>query len=165
MRQRRESEATDAVVCLLAKKPLHTGVRTGCHYLITLSVCVSVCMCNIRRFYWSRELYEADFHKLGIYGSGRVWANAWGVFHRAPSRGGRGHRVAVDFAVCFGWGEIFPNFFFFERTRLAAIMRPPCLIYFYAKYEATPRERSDRAVVCLLAKSLFIPGCVQGAII
>ena len=29
---------------LLAKKALHTGVRTGCHYLISLSVC------NIRRF-------------------------------------------------------------------------------------------------------------------
>ena len=23
----------------------------------------------------------ADFHKLGTYGSGRVWANAWDVFH------------------------------------------------------------------------------------
>ena len=31
-----------------AKKPLHTGVCTGCHYLICLSVCVRVC--NIRRF-------------------------------------------------------------------------------------------------------------------
>ena len=32
-----------------AKKPLHTGVRTGCHYLISLyaclSVCPSVCLC------------------------------------------------------------------------------------------------------------------------
>ena len=28
-----------------------TGVRAGCHYLISLSVCLSVCMCNIRRFY------------------------------------------------------------------------------------------------------------------
>ena len=27
------------------KKPLHTGVRTGCHYLISLSVCLSVCVC------------------------------------------------------------------------------------------------------------------------
>ena len=27
-----------------AKKPLHTGVRTGCHYLISLSVCLSVCV-------------------------------------------------------------------------------------------------------------------------
>ena len=24
--------------------PLHTGVRTGCHYLISLSVCPSVCV-------------------------------------------------------------------------------------------------------------------------
>ena len=37
-------------------------------------------MCNIRRYYRLRELYEADFHKPGIVGSGRVWANAWDVF-------------------------------------------------------------------------------------
>ena len=44
MRQGRGSEATEAVFCLLAKKPLDTGVRTGCHYLIGLSVCLSVCV-------------------------------------------------------------------------------------------------------------------------
>ena len=77
-----------------AKRPLHTGVRTGCHYLISLSVRLSVCLCicqcacNIRRFYRMRELYEPDFHKPGIYGSGRVRANAWDVGLRAPSRGG-----------------------------------------------------------------------------
>ena len=27
------------------KKPLHTGVRTGCHYLISPSVRLSVCLC------------------------------------------------------------------------------------------------------------------------
>ena len=27
-----------------------TGVRTGCHYSIRLSVCVCACVCNIRRF-------------------------------------------------------------------------------------------------------------------
>ena len=43
------STSNEAVFCLLAKKPLHTGVRTGCHYLISLSVCL--CVCNIRRFY------------------------------------------------------------------------------------------------------------------
>ena len=42
MRQGRGIEATEAVFCLYAKKPLHTGVRTGCHYLIGLSVCVRV---------------------------------------------------------------------------------------------------------------------------
>ena len=47
--------------------------------------------------------------------------------------GGRGRRAAVDFVVCFGPGEIscffFPTFFFLERTRPAASMRPPRLNY------------------------------------
>ena len=41
----------EAASCLIylstsneAKKPLDTGVRTGCHYLICLSVCVCVCV-------------------------------------------------------------------------------------------------------------------------
>ena len=88
-----------------------------------------------------RELYEADFHKPGIYGSGRVWANAWDVFRRAPSRVGRGRRAAVDFVVCFGWGGFFVFYFFFERTRPAASTRPPLASF----------------------TSLVVPGCVQGA--
>ena len=86
-------------------------------------------MCNIRRFYRLGELYEADFHKPGIYGSGRVWANAWDVFRRAPSRGGRGRRAAVDIVVCFGRSRFFIVFVFFVfllRTHTA-----------YSKYEAT----------------------------
>ena len=53
MRQGRESEATEAVFCLWTKKPLHTGVRTGCHYLIirSVGVRVRVYVFNIRRFY------------------------------------------------------------------------------------------------------------------
>ena len=56
------------------------------------------------------------------------------MFRHAPSRVGRGRRAAVDIVVCFGWGGIFwgrsfPIFFFFETTRPAASMRPPCLIY------------------------------------
>ena len=35
------------------------------------------------------------------------WANAWNVFRRAPSRVGRGRRAAVNFVVCFGWGDFF----------------------------------------------------------
>ena len=61
-----------------------------------------------------RELYEADFHKLGIYGSVRVWANAWDVVSRTPSRGGRGRRDAMDFMVRFGWGGFFCFLFFFR---------------------------------------------------
>ena len=69
---------------------------------------------------------EADFHKPGIYGgSVRVWATAWGVFRRAPSRVGRGGRAAVDFVVYLWLGGFLSNFFFVFN-------------------EATPRERSDR---------------------
>ena len=78
--------------------------------LFNLSVGVCACV-TLLRFYCLRELYEADFHKPGIYGTGRVWANAWDVFHRTPSRGDRGRRAAVDFVVCFGCGGIFFVFF------------------------------------------------------
>ena len=50
MWQSRGNEATEDVFWPYAKKPLHTGVRTGCHYLISLSVrlsvCLSVCVCG-----------------------------------------------------------------------------------------------------------------------
>ena len=83
MGQGRGSEATEPVFCLIepvfclqAKKPFHTGVRTGCHYLVRV--------CDIRRFYRLRELCEANFHKPGIYGIGRVRANARDVGFCAP---------------------------------------------------------------------------------
>ena len=38
----------------------------------------------------------------------------------------------------------FSIFFFLERTRPAASMRSPCLIYLSTSDEARPRERSDR---------------------
>ena len=77
---------------------------------------VSVRMCIICRFYGLIELYQVDFHKPGIYGSGRVWANAGYVFRLVPSRGGRGRQAAVDFVVCFGWDGTFS--FFFSRFLL-----------------------------------------------
>ena len=69
-------------------------------------------------------------HKPGIYGSGRVWANAWDVFTRMPSRVGRGRWADVGFVVCFPWGGIFILVFFLlfsfssnvQRTRPAASM-------------------------------------------
>ena len=73
---------------------------------------------------------EADFHKPGIYGgSVRVWANALDVFRHTPPRGGRGRRAAVDFVACFEWWDfVFFRLLYFERTRPAASMRPPCFI-------------------------------------
>ena len=53
------------------------SVQGAIIYLVCLCVCQ--CVCNIRRFYSLRE-YQADLHKLGIYVSGRVSANAWDVF-------------------------------------------------------------------------------------
>ena len=92
-----------------------------------------------------RELYEADFHKLGIYGSVRVWANAWDVVSRTPSRGGRGRRAPMGFVVCVlgaaGFRFFLFLFFFFERPRPAASMRPPCLIYFSTSNEGAKRPR------------------------
>ena len=61
---------------------------------------------------------EADFHKPGMYGGGeRAWAAAWDVFRRAPPRGGRDRRAAVDFVECFGWDgsfRVFCSRFFFQ---------------------------------------------------
>ena len=57
---------------------------------------------------------EAHFLKPGAYGgSVRVWGNAWDVFRRTPSRGGRGRRAAVE---CFECGGI--SFFFFSFSLL-----------------------------------------------
>ena len=91
----------------------------------------------------------ADFYKPGIYGgSARVWANAWDVFRRTPSRGGRGRRATVDFVVCFECGGfsfiLFFRFLYVERMRLAASMRLPCLI---------DLSTSNEAVCCLKGKN------------
>ena len=61
---------------------------------------------------------EADFHKPEIYGGRvRVWAAAWDVFRRAPSRVGRGDRAAVDFVVCFWLGGFLTFFFSFSMRQ------------------------------------------------
>ena len=61
-------------------------------------------------------MYEADFHKLGIYESGRVWANAWDVFRRTPPRGDRACRAAVDFVLFWVRRDFV---YFFLRTHTA----------------------------------------------
>ena len=95
-----------------------TGVRKGCYYLISLSVCA--CACNIRGFYSLRELYDADFHKPGNYGSRRAWANAWDVLRRTPSQSDRCRRAAVDSLVSFGCGGFFLVFCSFKKNSFNA---------------------------------------------
>ena len=57
-------------------------------YRVPLFICF-VCVCVCATFFVFSDcegfMYEADFHKPGIYGSGRVWASAWGAFRRGLS--------------------------------------------------------------------------------
>ena len=134
MRQGRESEATEAVFCLQGKKPLHTGVRAGCHYLISLFVCVCVtfvvftdCESCTRPISTNPGSMEA-----GEYGLTR------GTFFVAR----RLELVAAAGLLWISWCvlgaadffRVFRVFFFFERTRPAASMRPPCLTYLVPFY-------------------------------
>ena len=78
----------------------------------------------------------------------RVWAEAWDVFRRAPSRVGRGGRAAVDFVVCFGLGGFLSDFFSFLMRQGRENEATEAVFYLQAKKplhnEARPRERSDR---------------------
>ena len=89
---------------------ISTGVRTGCHYLISLSECVCVCVTFVVFADCVSCTRPISTNKPGIYGSGRVWANAWDVVFRAPSRGGHGRWADVGFVVCLRWGGIFSCF-------------------------------------------------------
>ena len=70
--------------------------------------------------------------------------------------------ISVDFVVCFECAIFFVfSFFalFFEHTRSAASMMPPCLIYLSTSNEARRREQSDQMTFFFIGqKSLIIPG-------
>ena len=78
----------------------------------------------------------------------RVWATAWDVFRRAPSRVGHGVRVAVYFVVCFWVGRIFIGFLFLF------LMRP-----FFAFRTKKPLHTGVRTG-CHYLVSLFVCVCV-----
>ena len=120
-----------------------TGVRTGCHYLISLSACP--CMCNICESctrpistnpgsmgageYWlTRGTYFVSRHLELVAVAGLLWIS-WCVLG------------AADFSCFF----FFRFSFFFERTRPAASMRPPCLIYLSTSNEAVFCFKANKA--------------------
>ena len=70
-----------------------------------------VCQCVRVTFVVLLIARTVRFHTHGIYGSGRVRANAWDVFRSPPSQGGLGRRAAVDFVESFRRGGIFSIFF------------------------------------------------------
>ena len=111
MRQGQGSETTDVFFCLSAKMPLYTGVRTGCHYLISMSVCVSVCMCNIRRF----TDYESCTRPIST-NPGSMEAGEYGLTRGTIFYARRLEVVAVAGLLWISWcvlGAIvfFPRFF------------------------------------------------------
>ena len=114
----RPRERSDrGLFCPKAKKPLHTGVRTGCRYLICLSVCVCVCVTLNSSFLLIARAVRGRFPQTRY-----LWkraSNAWDVVFPAPSRGGRGRWADVGFVVCFGWGGI--HFQLFRRSRAGSV--------------------------------------------
>ena len=94
MRQGRGSETTEAVL-----KPLHTGVRAGCHYLISLSVRLCVCVTFVVFTDCERCTRLISTHpgpmEAGEYGLTR---GTCFVACRLEVVGSPG---AVDFVVCF----------------------------------------------------------------
>ena len=124
------------VFCLSAKKPLHTGVRAGCYYLIGLSVCVCVpvSLCVTFVVFTDCESCTRPIStnpvsiQAGEYGQTR---GTWFFARRLKV-------VAVAGLLWISWcvlgGAIFFLVFFFRfffssnAIQPAASMRPPCLI-------------------------------------
>ena len=113
MRQGRGSEATEAVF-RQAKEPLHTGVRTGCHYLISLSVCTCVTLNSsflliataVRgRFPQTRYLWKRTSMGERV---GRVFSHVVSRWSRSP--GCCGFRCVFRVG-CF-FSSSFSDFFF-----------------------------------------------------
>ena len=132
MRQGQGSETTDVFFCLSAKMPLYTGVRTGCHYLISLSVPLSVCVTFVV-FTDCERCTRPISTNPGYMEAGEYGLTRWTCFVAR-----RLQLVAVAGLLWLSWCVsggadlscfFFPIFFLFERTRPAASMTPPCLIY------------------------------------
>ena len=116
-----------------AKKLLHTGLRTGHTYLITLSVCLSVyyVVCVPVVAFTVCENYTMLIPtNPGYTETGEHWLTS-GACLVARQEGVRGRHAVGDFVVCFGCGggSCLIVVFFIERTRPAANTRPPYPIY------------------------------------
>ena len=130
------------------------GCVQGAIILISLSVCQSVCVCatlvvcNDSESCTRPTSTNPASMEAGEYGltrgacfvalarrlelvavAGLLWLS-WCVL-------GGAHFFVFLFFVLF-------CFVFFERTRPAASMRPPCLIFLSTSNEARPRDRNDR---------------------
>ena len=127
MRYGRRSEATVPVLAYRAKKPLHAGVSTGCHFLISLSACVTFVVLLIARAVHTRPIF---------INPGSMEAGKYGLTRGTGFVGCRLKVVAVAGLLWISWCVLGATgfrvfvlrFFFFERTRPAASMRSFCFI-------------------------------------
>ena len=120
-------------------------MRTGCQYLISLSVCLCVtfvvftdcesCTRQISTNPGSMEASEYELTRATCFTARRLEV----VAIAGPLRISWCVLGAAGFVCVF-----LLRFFFFERTRPAASMRTPCLIYLSTSIDARPRKRSDR---------------------
>ena len=126
-------EATSCLIYLSTS----TGVRTGCHYLFNRLVCLSVCHpVTFVVFTYCESCTRPIYTNPGYMEVGK-YELTWDVFRRAVSRWSRSPGCC-EFRRVFSVGRIFFSFFFFfERARPAASMRPPCLIYLATSNYAT----------------------------
>ena len=139
--------------------PLHTGVRTGCHYLISLSVCLCMRVCVTFVVFSDCESCKRPIStnlgsmEAGTYGLTRETCFVLSRLEVVAAAGLLWHSWCVlgraDFFLCFFF---FRFVFFFERTRPAARMRPPCWIHLSTSNEAMQKERSDRGHFLPLGK-------------
>ena len=114
-----------------------TGVLTGCHYLISLSVCVSVSVCATFVVFSDCESCTKPIST----NLGSMEAGEYGLTRGTCFVARHLEAVAVAGLLWISWcvlgGADFSCvfiyiYFFFERTRPVASMRPACLIYLSA---------------------------------
>ena len=88
------------------------------------------------------------------------------MFNRTPSGSGPGRRAAMKCRCVFWVGRLFSSLFsilfFFERTRSAASMRPPCLFYPSTSTKTRPKERRNRGCFFPIGKKHLVSGVRTG---
>ena len=130
------STRNQAIFPLWQTATLHTGKRTGCYYLISLFVCVSV---TFVFFFSDCESWTSSIST----NPGFIEAGEYGLTRGTRFIARRLEMVAVARLPWTSWCVLSAAgfrlflflFFFFECTRLAASIRPPCTIYFSTSNE------------------------------
>ena len=126
-------------------------MRTGYRYLIILSVCLSVYLSAVCVTVVVFTDCESCTSQISTY-PGSMEADEYGLTRGTCLVVRCLEVVAVAGLLWNSWcvlgGQDFFGFsffdsFLFERTRHAASMRPPCVIYLSTNNEARPKERSD----------------------